>query len=160
MGGHCIAVDPWFLVESFPEQTKLLQAAREINDSKPLQVLEQIFKQVADLQTKTGKVKIELTVLGVTYKPDVDDLRNSPAFYIAQELQKWPNINLTVVEPYVDLEILNKHFKLGVNNLDRLILQPDLVVALVAHTQFKQKTSDFRLPLDILDFCAIKEKII
>lgn len=160
VGGHCIAVDPWFLVESFPAQSKLLQVAREINDSKPLQVLAQISQKVAALQTKTGKNKIELVVLGVTYKPDVDDLRNSPAFYIAQELQKWPNLNLTVVEPYVDLQVLNQHFKFAVSKLDQLIIQPDLVVALVAHTSFKQKASNWTSMPDMLDFCAIREQLL
>lgn len=159
VGGHCIAVDPWFLVESFPDQSKLLQAAREINDSKPQEVLAQISKKVTSLQAQTGKTKIELVLLGVTYKPDVDDLRNSPAFYIAQQLQKWPNLNLTVVEPYVELVILNQHFKLSVNNLDQLLVQPDLIVALVGHTSFKLKTSNLSKSSDMLDFCAINKEL-
>lgn len=157
VGGHCIAVDPWFLIESFPLQTKLLQAARNVNDSKPLEVLAQIASQVARLQKSLNKQVIELAVLGVTYKPDVDDLRNSPAFFIAQELQKWSNVQLVVVEPYVEIAILSRHFKLVVNTQDQLLLKPDLVVALVAHTQFKSKKDDLFNDVNMLDFCAIKE---
>ena len=155
VGGHCIAVDPWFLVESFPNQTKLLQVARLVNDSKPFEVLAKIAKKVGELQIKTGKNKIKLCVLGVTYKPDVDDLRNSPALFIAQQLAKWDNIELTVVEPYVEMAILQSYFTSVTNDLSNLLEAPDLIIALVAHTRFKQNAKDLFMVKDMLDFCAI-----
>lgn len=156
VGGHCIAVDPWFLIESFPEQSKLLQAARLVNDSKPFEVLADIAKKVQALQTTTGKGKIKLCVLGVTYKPDVDDLRNSPALFIAQELQKWPNIELFVVDPYVDHELLKTYFKNVSANLDNLPTICDMTVALVAHSKFKQTFKGSFVAKDMLDFGVVK----
>lgn len=157
VGGHCIAVDPWFLVESFPAQTALLQAARKVNDSKPQEVLCQIKQEIKNIIALTGKIKVELCVLGITYKPDTDDLRNSPALWIAQELQKLPDINLTVIEPNVDLIILNKYFKLAVTDPKHVLVKPDLTVALVAHTKFKQIFKDSFVSKDMLDFCAMQD---
>jgi len=151
VGGHCIAVDPWFLIENFPQQSKLLQAARQVNDSKPFEVLANIAKKVGELQVKLNKNNIKLCVLGVTYKPDVDDLRNSPALFIAQELQKWPNIDLTIIEPCADLNLLQKYFTSVTNHVSNLLDLPDLTIALVAHTNFK----DSFVAKDMLDFCAI-----
>ena len=138
VGGHCIAVDPWFLVESFPSQTKLLQAARSVNDSKPGEVLAIIKQRVKNILNQTGLDKISLCVLGVTYKADVDDLRNSPAFLITKELQKWPKVVLEVVDPYVDTEKLQQHFGAASHNAAKSIEGSDLTIALVAHSPFKK----------------------
>ena len=155
VGGHCIAVDPWFLVESFPAQTQLLQAARQVNDAKPQEVLQMIATKVRAIQILSSKAQVSVCILGIAYKPDVDDLRNSPAFYIAQELQKWPNINLTIVDPCVDLTLLQRYFKQAYNDLDALKTSPDLTIALVAHTKFKQIYKDSFIAKDMLDFCAL-----
>lgn len=156
VGGHCIAVDPWFLIESFPDQSKLLQAARLVNDNKPFEVLANIAKKVQDLQITTGKEKIKLCVLGVTYKPDVDDLRNSPALFIAQELQKKSDIELFVVEPHVDQKILKTYFKNVASSLDNLPVSCDITVALVAHSKFKQTFKGSFVAKDMLDFGVVK----
>jgi UDP-N-acetylglucosamine 2-epimerase (non-hydrolysing) len=155
VGGHCIAVDPWFLIESFPNQSNLLHAARKINDQKPFEVLAEIDKKIDNLKISLGKNKLELCVLGVTYKPDIDDLRNSPALLIAQKLQERVDLNLTVVEPNIDLNILHQYFKFAVNKFEHLILPPDLIILLVAHNEFRQKTTDLFHNQNVLDFGAI-----
>src|SRR5690606_24593366 len=81
VGGHCIAVDPWFLVASAPEETPLIQAARAVNDARPLQVLADLR---AVLAPENGPQVVAL--LGLSFKPDIDDLRASPALRIAQDL--------------------------------------------------------------------------
>ncbi len=154
VGGHCIAVDPWFLIESFPEHSQLLLAARQVNDAKPEQVLAQIAERISQIQINNRQIRV--CVLGVTYKPDVDDLRNSPGFYIAQELQKWPHVELTVVEPYVEPSLLQKHFSKISTQTSDTILQSDLTIILVAHTQFKKIFKDLFTTKDVLSFCELK----
>lgn len=155
VGGHCIAVDPWFLIESFPENSSLLKTARAINDNKPYVVLEKIERIVQDLQLKTNKIKINVCVLGVAYKADVDDVRNSPAMFIAQELQKWPNVELIVVDPCVDRNVLSRFFACAYNDLQQVQGQVDLTVSLVAHSKFKQNLNGSFIAKDMLNFCVI-----
>ena len=156
VGGHCIAVDPWFLIESFPNQSKLLQAARSVNDSRPLEVLAAIIAQANSIRASTHKTKVTICVLGITYKADVDDLRNSPALFIAQELQKKDDIELLVVDPCVELALLQKYFKNAYNELSHVLENRDLIVALVAHSKFKQIFNNSFVGKDVLDFCAIE----
>lgn len=136
VGGHCIAVDPWFLVETFPKQTMLLRAAREINDEKPNQVFTKIMHQVALFKNGSEK-KPTVLVLGVTFKPDVDDLRESPALKITLELaMQHSELNLLVYDPVAhhgDLERLKLPY---IQDLFFGINQADIVVALVKHTAF------------------------
>src|SRR5690554_6467708 len=89
VGGHCIAVDPWFIVEAAPEQVKLIRAAREVNDSKPNWVLERTQAELEKHhQAHPDARRSELTVacLGIAFKPDIDDLRESPALGITQAI--------------------------------------------------------------------------
>lgn len=158
VGGHCIAVDPWFLIESFPGQTKLLQAARNVNDAKPQEVLDIIKQKVFGIQQAMGVDKVRVCVLGVTYKPDVDDLRNSPAFYIAQELQRWAEIDLEIVDPYVDATILQQCFNKASYNAIDSIEGSDLTIALVAHAPFKKIFEDSFVAKNMLSFCELKFK--
>lgn len=142
VGGHCLAVDPWFLVESFPNSTELLRCARIVNDNRPHQVLKIIENNV-----KNGD---KIAVLGLTYKPDVDDLRESPALEIALELSK--KYEITVSDPYVfasDIPAeLNKKFL----DYDSAIVNADVVVFLVAHRQFLNINSLLLLNKKTLNF--------
>lgn len=125
VGGHCIAVDPWFIVDSAPEQAKLIRTAREVNDSKPHFVVEKVKKQA-------GKFKSPVIgCLGLAYKNDVDDLRESPALEIVRELVEENVGNVLVCEPYASDF---KEFKLY--SLDEVIKGSDIIVLLVNHKQF------------------------
>ena len=95
VGGHCIAVDPWFIAYSAPERTPLIQAARQVNAGKPLWVVEQVVVACAGLAEPT------IACLGLAYKADVGDLRNSPAVAVVERLQASCAGRLLVVEPYV-----------------------------------------------------------
>ncbi len=105
VGGHCIAVDPWFIVSAAPNEAKLIRAAREVNDGKPEWVLEKVKLAVAEvLQKNPNKTAREITIAcyGLAFKPDIDDLRESPAVHIVNSInEKHPGV-VIVVEPNVD----------------------------------------------------------
>lgn len=105
VGGHCIAVDPWFIVSSAPDLSRLIRTAREINDSKPAWVLDKMRSAVgAHLMQNPGKTASEVTIAiyGLAFKPDIDDLRESPALEIARNLVREHGGPLMVVEPHVE----------------------------------------------------------
>lgn len=105
VGGHCIAVDPWFIVYSAPETARLIRAAREVNDAKPAWVLEKVRAMIgAHLMEHPGKTAAEVTVAvyGLAFKPDIDDLRESPALDIARRIASEHRGPLLVVEPNID----------------------------------------------------------
>lgn len=133
VGGHCIAVDPWFIVASASGRARLIQTAREVNDAKPSYVIEHI-KKIADSVSSP-----RIACLGLSYKPDVDDFRESPALQIAKELSHtWPG-QVVCVDPYADALVGTSEMdeSLVFSNLSEAIEKADIVVLLVAHTEFK-----------------------
>ena len=132
VGGHCIAVDPWFIVSGAPEQSRLIRAAREVNDAKPAHVVEQIARAIADLDKPT------VACLGLTFKPDVDDLRQSPALEVVSQLASRSPATLLVVDPHVsELPAQLAGFKnVKLTDLDAALNTADAVVLLVHHRQF------------------------
>ena len=139
VGGHCIAVDPWFLVAAAPEQTPLIRTAREVNLGKTEHVIATLSRMVA--ATEGGKV----AALGLAFKPDIDDFRESPALEIAAHLAKDLGDRLLVVEPFADAlpECLADSGAVLVP-LDKAMAEAEIVTVLVDHTDFKHLTlSDF-----------------
>ena len=127
VGGHCISVDPWFLVEAAPDTSRIIRTAREINDSQPEYVVDFIRRKIGSL---TGK---RITALGLAYKADVDDLRESPAIEVAQLLKK-AGAQMTVYEPYK-----TSFIQIGIHssqNLEESIVNAEILVLLVSHKQF------------------------
>ena len=107
VGGHCIAVDPWFIVSSAPEKAKLIRTAREVNDAKPEWVLEKVRAAIeAWLIDNPGKTAADVTMViyGLTFKPDIDDLRESPALEIARSLSAAAGPKVAIWEPMVQME--------------------------------------------------------
>ena len=142
VGGHCISVDPWFIVDSANGKAKIIAQARRTNDYKADWVLEKIKSAVLQFEVKHNK-KPTVTCMGLAFKPDIDDLRESPALYIAQKLNSF--IRMICVEPNVkvfnELDLVD--IKTG--------LKSDICIYLVAHKEFCKeniKESD-------LDFCGI-----
>lgn len=153
VGGHCIAVDPWFLVETFPNQTELLKKARQINDNKPLQVIDKVKQTINDWQKKHGKAPVILS-LGLTYKPNVDDLRESPALHITKELSHLP-IDLKICEPNVPEEHLQNMFGNKMINLFEGVEQADIILCLVNHEQFSEINEELIEQKVVLDYCGL-----
>ncbi|MGD6961129.1 nucleotide sugar dehydrogenase [Fictibacillus phosphorivorans] len=127
VGGHCLAVDPYFIIEKAVEESPLIQQSRKINNSMPDFVVNEIKHLVSELN------KPKVAILGLTYKGNIDDVRESPAMEILQELLKNDELNIAVHDPFVQQE------KLKVTNysLDDALTDADLAVVLTDHNQFK-----------------------
>lgn len=132
VGGHCIAVDPWFIVDSAPDRTPLIQAARKVNDGKPFHVVEQALTSAKE---KGGAI----ACLGLSYKADIDDLRESPAVEIVAELAKAKTGEVLAVEPHVDdlPRELRDLPNLRLVDIDTALAAARTVVLLVDHQAFK-----------------------
>lgn len=131
VGGHCIAVDPWFIVDSAPHLARLIRTSREVNDSKPHHVLAQVKEKLSHFKNPT------VACLGLSFKADIDDIRESPAVEIAQELAKEKIGKLLIVEPH--LETLPKQLNLPhvkMADMHEAIEEADVVVLLVNHRKF------------------------
>ena len=140
VGGHCIAVDPWFIINSNPNNSKIIRTAREVNDSKPEYVLDKVVSYLN--KVKKPLKEIIVSCLGLSFKPNIDDLRESPALYIAQELSKFNLNRLSIVEP--NINFLPKGFS-GIAHLENIqesINSSDLILLLVDHDEFKELDSD------------------
>jgi len=132
VGGHCIAVDPWFIVEAAPNVARLIRTAREVNDSKPMRVIDKIKLAIGG--HKGGRPRIAL--LGLAFKPNVDDLRESPALQIAEILADLGNSDIDVSEPHIDAlpKALAGHAHVQlVDDAGVAIGNADIVVMLVNH---------------------------
>jgi len=137
VGGHCIAVDPWFIVNSAPEQAKIIREARLINDYKPTFVME----KVEDAVCATGKRKPELSIatLGLAFKPNIDDLRESPALSIAKKIDSMGFKKQYIVEPNIDK--IPKGFESRNSKLVSLedaLKRAEIILLLVDHKPFKE----------------------
>ena len=151
VGGHCIAVDPYFITSDYPEESKIIATARNINNYKSSWCAEKVKNSMLEFELKNGRKPV-VAMMGLAFKPNIDDLRESPAKNIVGKvLQICNNADILIVEPNVEE---NKQFKLTPYN--EAYEKADIVVMLTAHDQFKQ------LPWDeskiILDFCGIYKK--
>jgi len=134
VGGHCIAVDPWFIVGAAPEFAKLIRMAREVNDSKPRHVADQIIAKCDRFRSPT------VACLGLTFKANVDDTRESPAVDVVELLAAaLPGVDILIADPYVD-ELpprLAKYPNLKLDRATSAVDAADIVALLVEHDQFK-----------------------
>lgn len=142
VGGHCIAVDPWFIVHNTPEESRLIRTARFVNDSKPRWVEEKVHAAVAAAAEKSGanQSAIKIACMGLSFKPDIDDLRESPALEIALRLaDRYPE-QIYVVEPNIDAvpPELAKRGALLSTQAEALEIA-DVVIMLVDHKEFKER---------------------
>lgn len=151
VGGHCIAVDPWFIVARNSETSRLIRAARSVNDSKPLWVIDKINEVIANSQFPNG-IRPVITCLGVTFKPDIDDLRESPAVKIVQTLMAF-GYEVLIVEPNIE-----SHESFKIVSLKEGLDRADVLVILVNHHQFTKKllfNFNKKNNAPILDFCGV-----
>ncbi|MGC0852605.1 UDP-N-acetyl-D-mannosamine dehydrogenase [Pantoea agglomerans] len=139
VGGHCIAVDPWFIVAQNPELARLIRTAREVNDAKPQWVLDQVKTALADCLTQTGKRASDITIacFGLAFKPNIDDLRESPAVGVAQKIAEWHSGTTWVVEPHIEQLADALADKAVLVSAGQALEQADILVMLVDHRAFR-----------------------
>ncbi|MDF2042106.1 MULTISPECIES: UDP-N-acetyl-D-mannosamine dehydrogenase [unclassified Pantoea] len=139
VGGHCIAVDPWFIVAQNPELARLIRTAREVNDAKPQWVLDQVKTALADCLTQTGKRASEVTIacFGLAFKPDIDDLRESPAVGVTQKIAEWHSGKTWVVEPHIEQLAGSLADNAELVSCEQALAQADILVMLVDHRAFR-----------------------
>ena len=145
VGGHCIAVDPWFIVHAGGETAKMIRTAREINTYKTEWVIEKIKNAALKFENENGR-KAKVACMGLAFKPDIDDLRESPALHITRRL-KSDGLEILAVEPNIE-----SHKEFEIVDYKDAMEQADIVTFLVAHKEFKN--------LDIktdLDFCGVNK---
>ena len=151
VGGHCIAVDPYFIVADYPMESKIIASAREINNYKSFWCAEQVKTAKLEFQIKNGR-KASVAIMGLAFKPNIDDLRESPAKYIAQRvMQDAHDEEYYIVEPNIEDHHVFKisHYRLSAE-------KADIIVFLVAHTEFKNlEISKDKI---VLDFCGVMNK--
>lgn len=137
VGGHCIAVDPWFIVSTAPDKANLIRTAREVNDSKPEWVFEKISAATEQLQKNPV-----IALFGLAFKPNIDDLRESPALQIAIKVaENFERAEIDVVEPNVsELPESLHHSNVRLRNADDALDRADIVVLLVDHDPFRSLT--------------------
>ena len=148
VGGHCIAVDPYFIISEFPKESKLISTAREVNNFKSSWCILKIQESKLEFKTKFGR-NAKLAVMGLAFKPNIDDLRESPAKLIAKTiLLNNDNEEAFFVEPNI-----SKHDLFKLTLYKDAIEKADIIIFLVAHNEFKSlKISKDKL---VLDFCGI-----
>lgn len=148
VGGHCIAVDPYFITSAFPEESRLIADARTINNYKADWCAEKVINAMLTFEIEHGRKPV-VAMMGVAFKPDIDDLRESPAkAIISKVMQRSNNAHILVVEPNV-----KEHHVFKLTPYETAYKDADIVVFLTAHTPFKSLTWDDNKV--ILDFCGI-----
>lgn len=146
VGGHCIAVDPWFIVNAYPEDAKLINTARVVNDGKPHFVISKVKDAVKDMKNP------KIACLGLAFKPDIDDLRESPALEITKMLSDVEGYEILAVEPNVKSlpKVLENRKNVKLVELEQALSDADVLVVLVKHREFIGLLSD-----KIIDFVNI-----
>ena len=150
VGGHCIAVDPYFIVSDYPDESNLIRTARKVNNYKSIWCAEKIQNEKLQFELKHGRKPVT-ALMGLAFKPNIDDLRESPAVYIAKKvLQNSKYEKHFIVEPNI---LSHSIYKL--TDCNEAVSKADIIVFLVAHREFKTlKLSSHKL---VLDFCGVMD---
>lgn len=148
VGGHCIAVDPWFIVSKTPEDAQIIHTARKVNDGKPAWVINKVKLALTDFLQENPEMsarEVKIACYGLSFKPDIDDLRESPAMFITEQIAKMHSGKVLAVEPNIEakiisgVEIVSAHHALEVANIH---------VLLVDHKEFKLLSLDDEFIVD------------
>lgn len=154
VGGHCIAVDPWFIVSQCPNEAQLIRTAREVNDGKPEWVLNKVKFAIAEfLQANPTKTVKDVTIacFGLAFKPDIDDLRESPALYIAEKIVESHAGPVFVVEPNIHELPESKFKEFKLIKTEAAMAEADIVVLLVDHKEFKKIPASMMMKKKLID---------
>ena len=150
VGGHCIAVDPYFIVSEYPMESRIIGTAREINNYKAFWCAEKTKNAMLEFELKKGHKPLT-ALMGLAFKPNIDDLRESPAKYIVQKVMQSEQNNFLVVEPNI-----KEHTVFKLTNYQDAYERADIIVFLVAHKDFKEL--EYREDKIILDFAGVFKK--
>ncbi|QIE60910.1 UDP-N-acetyl-D-mannosamine dehydrogenase [Rasiella rasia] len=148
VGGHCIAVDPWFIVSEFPEESQVIRKAREVNNYKTEWALEKVKNAALQFKVDKGRDAV-IACMGLAFKPDIDDLRESPALSLTENLER-DNFAVLRVEPNIESDE-----KMQLYAIPEAIEKADIIVFLVAHNEFK----NLNIPSGkiVIDFVGLKK---
>lgn len=149
VGGHCIAIDPWFIVADFPEEAKIIRTAREINNYKTEWAIEKTKNEILKFKLDNNK-NPKVALMGLAFKPDIDDLRESPALYLARTIKSFGQAEYLVSEPNVE-----NHDEFEILDSIDVYNQADIVVFLVNHKEYKNIAIDSS-KIEI-DFCGVRK---
>lgn len=150
VGGHCIAVDPYFITADFPMESRIIAQARETNNYKSFWCAEKVKNARLEFELKNGR-QPSIAIMGLAFKPNIDDLRESPAIHIAERvLQDSRDADMYIVEPNV-----REHKVFKLTDYKTAAKKADIVVLLVAHNEFKEL--QFETDQIVLDFCGVKK---
>lgn len=144
VGGHCIAVDPWFIVHAGGDDARIIRAAREINDHKTVWVTAKIIEAVDKFESEHGR-QPRVACMGLAFKPNIDDLRESPALEVFHDLQQ-KGVKTLAVEPN-----LEEHSSIALTDFNEAAVSADIIAYLVSHREFKNLTVNGQ----VLDFCGV-----
>lgn len=154
VGGHCIAVDPWFIVDSAPDESRLIRTAREVNDCKPEWIMTQVKAAITDLLLKTPGLTpadVSIACLGLAFKPDIDDLRESPAVQIALAAAEL-GFNILAVEPNIaTLPPKMQQPNITLTTLEEALTQAHVVCVLVKHRPFLDSADFINQHVAVID---------
>lgn len=149
VGGHCIAVDPWFIVSRDPENARIIRMAREVNDHKCTWVIDRINMAIENYIEKQSRMP-KVALMGLTFKPNIDDLRESPALFIAEQL-KVKGRNILVVEPNI-----TSHDQFYLATIGEAFESGDIIVLLVGHKEFiSEEFKECCANKVVMDFCGL-----
>jgi UDP-N-acetyl-D-mannosaminuronic acid dehydrogenase len=161
VGGHCIAVDPWFIIDSLPEDAKIIRAAREVNDYKPEWVLDKIKVAVEEVLASRARGSVEeikVACLGLAFKPDIDDLRESPALEITEKVGNL-GCQVFVVEP--NISTVSGHVSrpdLELVTLNTALKHADIVCVLVKHKLFMESVDAIENHAKVIDVVGLRNR--
>lgn len=158
VGGHCIAIDPWFIVSAAPEQARLIRAAREVNDSKPEYVVTRLAAEVARIEQLREPSAVRVAFLGLSYKANIDDTRASPAVEVVNRFVGQVSADVMVVEPNLQHRPQELSERARLTSLDEAVESCDLIAVLVGHDEFRSVQARCRDGQVVLDVCGLFEK--
>ncbi|MDR2086097.1 MAG: UDP-N-acetyl-D-mannosamine dehydrogenase [Dysgonamonadaceae bacterium] len=149
VGGHCIAVDPWFIVSDYPEQAQIIKRSRETNDYKADWCANRIIETCRRFESETGQEPV-VACMGLAFKPDIDDLRESPAKYVTSRVLSESNAKVLVVEPNI-----RRNDTWNLVNYREAYQKANIIAWLVGHKPFYEIQQD-KSKIE-LDFCGIRK---